>query len=181
MFRIADEHIDFVLDDLYSKGIRIADLRQNLLDHVCILAERDLSEGDDFKAYYRSVIPAFYHQSLGEIEEETQFLLRHRRCFAVLSRLQCFVLLFILLIGPIIVWTIAALGGPNQHNDLSAIVTACERGFVFALFPLTTLLVIFLTPDRFDPLIPRGSRILLGWKPFIDVIPRQGTARPSLG
>jgi hypothetical protein len=171
MFEITDKHIDFVLDDLSSKGVLIDDLQQNLLDHICILAERDLGEEDDFETYYQAVIPGFYRQHLGEIEEETIFLLRHRRCFAVLSRLQCFLLLFILLIGPIILWTIAALGGPNHHNDVPTLITAWEGASVFALFPLVTLLVLFLTPDRFDPLIPRGAKILLGWRPFISIEP----------
>jgi hypothetical protein len=171
MFEITDTHIDFILDDLASKGINIDDLQQNLLDHICILAEKNLDEGSDFEAYYRSVIPAFYHQRLGEIEEETIFLLQHRRCFAVLSRFQFFLVLFVILIGPIIAWTVASFGGPAQKNTISTILTAWEGAFVFALFPLFTLLVLFLTPERFDPLIPRGAKILLGWRPFVSIVP----------
>ena len=180
MFEVTDKQIDFILDDLSSKGILLDDLRQNLLDHICILAEQHLETGGDFETYYRSTIPLFYREQLSELEEETHFLLRHRRCFAVLNRLQCFLLLFILLIGPIILWTIAALGGPDQHNDGATLLTAWEGAFVFALFPLTTLLVVFLTPDRFDPLIPRGAKILLGWCPFVSIVPpedRQETAQ----
>ena len=170
MFRIADEHIDFVLDDLYSKGIRIADLRQNLLDHVCIIAEQDLKEGDDFAAWYHGVIPTFYRRELIEIEEETHFLLKHRKCFAVLNRLQFFLALFVVLIGPIICWTVASLGGPAQTVTQKMVITACEGGLVFALFPLLVLAVLFLTPDRFDPLIPRGAKILFGWGPLISIV-----------
>jgi hypothetical protein len=48
MFPITEQHIDFVVRDLDASGIRTPDLQQNLLDHICILAERDLAEGDDF-------------------------------------------------------------------------------------------------------------------------------------
>jgi len=171
MFGITDKHIDFVLDDLSSKGVRIDDLQLNLLDHICILAEQNLEEGGDFEAYYRSVIPSFYRQHLGEIQEETLFLLKHRKCFAVLSRWQLFLLLFFVLIGPIICWTTATLIGPGQTTTQSMIINSCEGGFVFALFPLLFLLVLFLTPERFDPLIPRGAKILLGWKPFVSIVP----------
>jgi hypothetical protein len=41
---------------------------------------------------------------------------------------------------------------------------------VFALFPLLVLLVLFLTPEKLDPLIPRKSKILLGINPFIKII-----------
>jgi hypothetical protein len=170
MFTITDSHIDFILCDLRAKGIRIDDLQNNLLDHICILAEENLEDGDDFEMFYRSNIPRFYREQLYEIEEETLFLLKRRKCFALLSRLQFFLLLFVLLIGPIICWTIATLGGPGQKNDADAIIRACEGGFVFSLFPLVTLLVLFLTPERFDPLIPKGARILLGWQPLVEIV-----------
>ncbi|HVS96663.1 MAG TPA: DUF1349 domain-containing protein [Puia sp.] len=170
MFTITDAHIDLVLEDLSSKGVSTEDLRQNLLDHICILAENHLVEADDFETWYRSTIPSFYRRHLGELEEETQFLLKHRRCFAVLNRWQLFLVLFVLLIGPVIWWTVATFG-MNLVSD-TRIVEAWQAGFVFGLFPLLFLLVLFLTPDRFDPLIPRGAKILLGWKPFISVVPR---------
>lgn len=172
MFQITDSHIDLVLEDLAAKGIRIEDLQNNLLDHICILAEQHLQEGDDFEAYYRSVIPTFYRYRLSEIEEETIFLDKRRECFAVLRRWQLFLLLFVVLIGPIILWAIAALGGPGQHNDWPTIITIWEGAFVFAPFPLLILLVLFLTPERFDPLIPKGARILLGRRPFVSIVIR---------
>lgn len=169
MFTITDAHIDLVLGDLLAKGLMTEDLRNNLVDHICILAERDLSGEDDFEAWYRRVIPTFYRQHLGEIEEETQFLLKHRTCFAVLDRLRFFLLLAVVLLGPIICWMIATSGEKMVTKD--GIVQAWEAGLVFALFPVLLLMVLFLTPDRYDPLIPRGAKILLGWRPFIMVIP----------
>jgi hypothetical protein len=37
------------------------------------------------------------------------------------------------------------------------------------------LLVLFLTPDRFDPPIPHGAKILLGVHPLIQVVPMSAT------
>ena len=169
MFAITDAHIDLVLDDLSAQGLMTDDLRNNLLDHICILAERDLGEDDDFETWYRRIIPTFYRQHLGEIEEETQFLLKHPKCFAVLDRLRFFLLLAMILLAPIVWWTIATLGSRIVTQD--GIVQAWEAGLVYALFPVLLLIVLFLTPDRYDPLIPRGAKIFLGWRPFIMVVP----------
>jgi hypothetical protein len=41
---------------------------------------------------------------------------------------------------------------------------------VYALAPLLILFVLFMTPDRFDPILPRKSKIIIGKKPFIRVV-----------
>ena len=44
---------------------------------------------------------------------------------------------------------------------------------VYLLLPLGIWLVLFLTPNRFDPLIPWGASVQLRWRwPCIRVIPR---------
>jgi len=44
---------------------------------------------------------------------------------------------------------------------------------VYSLFPVLVWLVLLLTPERFSPLIPRGSKILVGGKwPFLWVMGR---------
>jgi hypothetical protein len=30
--------------------------------------------------------------------------------------------------------------------------------------------VLALTPERFDPLLPKGSKVLLGWQPLISIL-----------
>jgi hypothetical protein len=44
---------------------------------------------------------------------------------------------------------------------------------VYSLLPVLVLLVIFLTPDSLDPLIPKGSKIILGKKPFVQIIKKK--------
>jgi hypothetical protein len=41
---------------------------------------------------------------------------------------------------------------------------------VYALFPLLVLIVLYCTPERFDPLIPRNAIIEIGRKPFLKII-----------
>ena len=44
---------------------------------------------------------------------------------------------------------------------------------VYSLFPVLVWLVLLLTPERFSPLVPRGSKILVGGKwPFVWVMGR---------
>jgi len=41
---------------------------------------------------------------------------------------------------------------------------------VYSLFPLLVWLVLLLTPKRFDPLVPRGAKILIrGRWPFVSL------------
>jgi hypothetical protein len=165
MFPITEQHIAFVVRDLDANGIKTPDLQQNLLDHICVLAERDLAEGDDFYGYYRSVIPSFYRQELAEIEAETRFLLRHRRPWLLLSRRQFLLGLFVVLIGPFIGYDgvcLLHIGRLPLH--------VWGGTLIFMQFPFLTWLVIALTPQRYDPLLPKGAKVLLGWRPFISIL-----------
>jgi hypothetical protein len=170
MYPITDQHIEYVLRDLDTNGIKTPDLQQNLLDHICILAERNLEAGDDFYAYYREVIPSFYRQELGEIEAETMFLLRHRRPLVLLSRGQFLFGLFVLLIGPFIGYDVFWFLRMGPEHGYQLPLEVWGGTVVFSLFPLLIWLVLALTPDRFDPLLPRGAKVMLGWRPFISIL-----------
>ena len=52
MFKVTDEHIDFIISDLKRKGIVLKDLQENIVDHVCCLTETELSESGNFEAHY---------------------------------------------------------------------------------------------------------------------------------
>jgi hypothetical protein len=75
MYIINDQQMDFILNDIRRRGIKLESLQQNLLDHVCILIEHNLEEDGDFEHFYSSVIKDFYKHELREIEEEALFLL----------------------------------------------------------------------------------------------------------
>lgn len=43
---------------------------------------------------------------------------------------------------------------------------------VNSLLPVGVMLILFLTPNRFDPLIPWGCRVVIGGRPVIKILPR---------
>ena len=171
MYSLSDQQIDLILDDIRAHGITIESLQENLLDHVCIIIEQELEAGGDFEQCYSRVIRAFYKEELREIEEEALLLVKYGHHW-VLRRNAFFLLLSVLLIGPFagydLVWFFA-------HGPATGWVLPVEiwgSTLVFALFPLLFLLVLFLTPERLDPLSPRRSVVLIGMRPFIKVVAR---------
>jgi hypothetical protein len=170
MYRLSDQQTDFILDDIRAHGIKTESLQQNLLDHICIIIEQGLEENGNFEQFYPAVMRTFYKQELRELEEEAFFLLEHKGPHILLSRNQFFLILFTLFIGPFVAY--ALFSGPAGGSGISGIPVEVWRGtLVLSLFPLLVLLVILLTPERFDPLIPRRSVVLLGIRPFIRIIP----------
>jgi hypothetical protein len=75
MYQFSEADIDFMLEDLEKRGIRTESLRLNLLDHICIIIEGSLKEGDDFHQHYAAVLKTFYKNELSELEIETHYLL----------------------------------------------------------------------------------------------------------
>ncbi|MBN8854108.1 MAG: hypothetical protein BGO55_06925 [Sphingobacteriales bacterium 50-39] len=168
MYQLNDQQIDLILSDLRQRGIETESMRMNLLDHICILIENHLEENGDFGQFYATTIRSFYKEELRELEDEARLLMALNKGHLLLSRNQFFLLLFALLIGPFItydlVWMVQT--GPGWFIPAEIWVST----IVFALYPLLVLLVLFLTPDRFDPLIPHRAKILLGGRPLIRVM-----------
>ena len=172
MYCLSDQQIDLILTDIRSQGITTESLQNDLLDHICILVEQNLEADGDFRQYYSSVIKSFYRQELREIEEETSFLLTYRH-HRVISRNQFFLLLSTVLIAPFVGYDLICtwMVSLSRYREWSMPEDGWSGTLVFALCPLLILLVLFLTPDRFDPLIPKKSTILIGIKPFVKIIP----------
>jgi len=167
MYQLNDQQIDLILTDLRQRGIETESMRMNLLDHICILIENHLEEDGDFTQFYATVIRSFYKEELRELEDEAHFLMALNKGRLLLSRNQFFLLLFTLLIGPFITYDLVWMAtAPRWLLPSEIWVTT----LVFALYPLLVLLVLFLTPDKFDPLIPRKAKILLGGRSMIKVL-----------
>ena len=75
MYKISDEQVDFILDDIAKKGIETEDVRFNILDHVCCILENEMSNEMNFKKFYEDTIARFYKHELKEIEDETRQLI----------------------------------------------------------------------------------------------------------
>lgn len=41
---------------------------------------------------------------------------------------------------------------------------------LYSMLPSLIILILFLTPDRFDPLIPKKAKIIIRKKPFIEIV-----------
>lgn len=175
MYTLSDYQIDFILRDIRRHGIHMESLQQNLLDHICIIIEQNLEADGDFEQFYAETIPTFYKQELREIEEETIFLLTHKKPYLLLSRNGFFILLFTVFIGPFIGYDLCWMAQAPQMNGFYLPAEIWAPTVVFSIFPLLVLLVLFLTPDRFDPIIPKRARVLLGVRPFITIVLDDGT------
>ena len=170
MYSLSDQQIDRILDDIRAHGITIESLQADLVDHICIIIEQELEAGGDFEQCYSRVIRGFYKKELREIEEEALLLVKYGRHWK-LSRGVFFLLLFCILIGPFIGYDGAWLAGHGQETGWLLPTEIWGSTLVFALFPLLLFLVLLLTPEHLDPLIPRRSVILIGFRPFIKVVP----------
>ena len=117
----------------------------------------------------------FIHRhDLSEIEEETRVLLNYKN-HLVFNRKQFFLLVFMIFIGPFIAYNIVWIDVNWQSSRWNIPIDIWGNSVAYTLWPILILLVIFLTPEKFEPLIPKKSTILLGIKPFIKVIPHYWT------
>ncbi|NQY30757.1 MAG: hypothetical protein HRT69_14965 [Flavobacteriaceae bacterium] len=99
MFKVTDEHIDFIISDLKRKGIVLKDLQENIVDHVCCLTETELSENGNFEAHYEKIIPRFFNQQLKELQQETDSLVNSKSIDLLKSILQVSGVISVLLLG----------------------------------------------------------------------------------
>ena len=83
MYCISDQQIDFILDDISARGVKMVSLQQDLLDHVCCIIEQNLEQDGDFESFYFSEIAKFYEKQLTEIEDETINLLIHKNYYVM--------------------------------------------------------------------------------------------------
>jgi hypothetical protein len=169
MYCISDEQIDFILNDLSEQGIETESLRQSLLDHICILVEQGLELDGDFAQFYSSVIKTFYSRELREIEAGARLLSTYKHHLA-LNKNQFFAILFIIFLGPFIGYDLIWLLNSGPAGGWRLPYNVWGATLIFALFPLLNLLVLYLTPERFDPLIPKNATILIGINPLIKII-----------
>src|SRR5579863_9775777 len=83
MYCISDKQIDYILNDISARGVKMESLKQDILDHVCCIIEQNLEESGDFEAFYSETIQQFYKTELTEIEEETILLLNNKHFYTM--------------------------------------------------------------------------------------------------
>lgn len=83
MYKINEQQIDYIINDIRARGVEMESLQNDLLDHVCCIVEQKLEASGDFEQFYNSVIKTFYKKELKEIEEETISLLKNKNYYAM--------------------------------------------------------------------------------------------------
>jgi len=170
MYYLSDQEVDFILKDITCRGIISEELQQSLLDHVCTIVEQNLDKNGNFEEFYLSAIKTFYRRELSEIEEEIRILSTYKS-HLVFHRKQFFFLLFLIFIGPFIAYNILWIDLNWQSGRWHIPIEIWGNSLAYGLWPSLIILVIVLTPEKLEPLIPKKSTILLGTKPFIKIIP----------
>jgi len=83
MYKISEQQIEFMLNDISARGVETEDLQYNLLDHICCIIENNLEADGDFENFYIQTIATFYKHELSEIEDETQLLLTFKNYYTM--------------------------------------------------------------------------------------------------
>ncbi|HEY4108167.1 hypothetical protein [Puia sp.] len=169
MATLTDEQVDFIARAIRAHGIRLEGLQDNLLDHICILVEQGMEQGGNFEELLAKVFRSCYRENLYELEEEALFLASVKGPRLVLSRTRFFWLLIGVFLLPFVLYFQLAFFHclPTNFDVMPAVFLRWY--LVGSVWPLLSLLVIFFTPERFDPLIPRHAKILLGGGSLIRV------------
>jgi hypothetical protein len=83
MYKVTDEQVDFIADEVRKRGITMDDLQWNLVDHVCCIIEQEMSEADDFHRFLQALWPRFFKDNLREIQEEAELLITFKHFYAM--------------------------------------------------------------------------------------------------
>ena len=65
-----ESQIERIADTVNKSNIASAEMKEDLIDHLCCIAEDEMSKGRDFETVYQTVLP----KRLNEIQNETVFL-----------------------------------------------------------------------------------------------------------
>lgn len=141
MARVTNEQVDYILDDLSSRGIVLEDLRDDLLDHMCCIIECEMSENDNFYRFYESVLPRFFKESLEEIQRETDNLLRFKNFYSMIRTMKITGLLTV-------VFTILGAIFKILHLPGAGVMIVLG-GFLFSFIFLPLLIAIKLRDEEY--------------------------------
>jgi len=73
MYRISDQQIDYILNDIGARGVEMESLQQNLLDHVCCIIENNLEENGDFESFYKKPYKHFIKMNYGKLKKRLSY------------------------------------------------------------------------------------------------------------
>ncbi len=71
MTYLTDENIDFIYDDIRTKGITSENLLHEMVDHICCMLEPQLSENNTFDTLYQNFINTLHQNQFSKIQFQT--------------------------------------------------------------------------------------------------------------
>ena len=69
-----ESQIERIADAVNKSSIASAEMKEDLIDHLCCIAEDEMSKGKDFETAYHVVLQRFRPNDLSEIQNGTVFL-----------------------------------------------------------------------------------------------------------
>jgi len=70
-----ESQIERIADTVEKSAIASAEMKDDLIDHLCCMVEDEMSKGKDFETVFQTVLP----NRLNEIQNETVFLFTSKR------------------------------------------------------------------------------------------------------
>lgn len=74
---LTENQIDFIYQDLRQRGMRLDELTESLLDHICCAIEQD--HDSSFENAYQRALAAFGSDGLERTQRETIQIINHKR------------------------------------------------------------------------------------------------------
>jgi len=72
---LSEKQIEQIADTVNGSNIASADLKEDLIDHLCCIVEDEMSKGNEFETACKTAMRQVCPNGLDEIENETVFLL----------------------------------------------------------------------------------------------------------
>jgi len=69
-----ESQIERIADTVNKSNIASAEMKEDLIDHLCCIAEDEMSKGKDFETALQAALQRFCPNGLDEIQNETLFL-----------------------------------------------------------------------------------------------------------
>lgn len=127
MSTVTDRQVEFIRRDIRAKGIRLPELEESILDHLCCMVEAEMEQGASFEAAYNTALFAFGPNGLCRVQEDTEYMLsRQRKIEEKLSALLNYMMTFIYLI--------TALGFVTAPITLAIVLM--NLSFILMFWPL---------------------------------------------
>lgn len=155
MYNIKDQEIDFMLRDIEARGVTLADLQDNLLDHMCCIIEYEKPDEVPFHKFYESILPRFFKKELKEIQEETDNLLTFRNYYAMIKTLK---------ISGIITAVLTIIGSifKTMHWPGAGLLIVMGTGMLCAVFLPLMIALKFKKEEKMADKVVLSFGFLLG-------------------